>query len=232
MLLDLQEINSHLRDRIYQNFEFLLISDSDGHYSNILSFTYLVILGLFLIELQNEIKNSNRRSKISNLLKDLAIFDSILKNQKIKTLLILVFITLLFVDSYTSSISDVASDFIKSTVGIALFLGITIASLIGSYLAVTNIQGILQQRRSVLSRYKKIFQIIQATLFSLSAFLLFDIIIQDKYYTTNLIAIMILGYGSSVIMSLFFCFKLFSWFKDNKSKFSNLIWFSSFFYFH
>ncbi len=161
----------------------------------------------------------------------LAIFDSVNKNHKITTFLTLIFITLLFVDLYISSITDVASDFIKSSIGIVLFLGITIASLIGSYWVLTYIQDILRHRESVFSRYKKIFQIVQVILFSLSVFLLIDIIIQGKYYTLNLIAIMMVGYGSSVIMSLFFCVKLFAWFKDNKNKFSFLFGSAIFFIF-
>ena len=49
---------------------------------------------------------------------NLAIFDSVKKNHKITTFLTLIFITLLFGDLYISSITDVASDFIKSTTGI------------------------------------------------------------------------------------------------------------------
>lgn len=162
---------------------------------------------------------------------NLAIIDSIKKNHKITALLTLIFITLLFIDSYTSSISDVAGDFIKTTFGIALFMSITIVSLFASYLAITKILGILEQRKSLISRYRKIFRLIQAILFSLSAFLLLDILIQNKFSTTNLIVIMILSYGSSVIMSLFFCIKLFSWFKDNKNKFSILFGSAIFFIF-
>lgn len=121
-----------------------------------------------------------------------------------------------------SSITDVVSDFVKNLPGFVLFMTVVIASLIASYVGMTKILDVLEQRKSVLSKYKKTFRIFQAILFSLSIILIIDILLQNAFYTSNLIAIMIVSYGSCALISLFFSIKLLSWFKENKNTYSLL----------
>ena len=177
------------------------------------------------------IKNSNRRIKVCYLLKSLATIVSLNKNSTIAVISIWVFILLLFTDLYVSSVTDVANPFIQSTAGGALFTSLIILSLFGSLVVMSSIWKIIDKKKSIFSQYKILFRFMQIILYSLSAILMIDIILAHKYYAINLTAIMIVSYGSSIIMSLFVSFKLFSWYKENKNKFSFLFGLAIFFLF-
>ena len=164
-------------------------------------------------------------------MKFLAIFGSLNKNSKVAVLSIWVFILLLFVDLYVSSITDVATNFIQSSTGGALFVILVILSLVGSMVVMNAIWKIVDKRKSVFSHYKILFRTMQVVLYSLSVFLVLDIILAHKYYAINLTSIMIVSYGSSIVMSLFVSFKLFSWYRENKNKFSFLFGLTIFFLF-
>ncbi len=152
-------------------------------------------------------------------------------NSKAVTLSISVFILLLFVDYYISSISDVAIGFIQTTTGSVLFAIIMAMSLLGSFIIINHILTIVNNRKSIFSKYKILLRVIQLILYSLSAFVLFDMIIDNKYYTINLTLITIFSYGSSIVLSLLVSSKLLSWYKENKNKFSLLFGISIFFMF-
>jgi len=141
------------------------------------------------------------------------------------------FISLLFVDLYVSSITDVATSFIQTTVGGALFVLLMILSLIGSLLVMSSIWKIIDKRNSIFSKYKVLFQVMQIVLYALSVFLMIEIILGNKYYTISLTSIVVVSYGSSILMSIFVSFKLFSWYKENKNKFSLLFGLAIFFLF-
>ena len=144
---------------------------------------------------------------------------------------ICVFILLLFTDLYLSSITDVANSFIQSLAGGALFVSLMILSLFGSLVVMSSIWKIIDRKKSIFSRYKILFRVMQIVLYSLSAILMMDIVLTHKYYTINLTSIMIVSYASSIIMSLFVSFKLFSWYKENNNKFSFLFGLAIFFLF-
>ena len=153
---------------------------------------------------------------------------SVTNNSKVFTISISVFILLLFVDCYVSSITDVAIDFIHSTLGSILFAIIVTASLLGSFIVMNNISTIVNNRKSIFSKYKMLLRMMQLILYFLSAFLLFDIIVESKYYTINLTLIMAFSYGSSIVLSLFISSKLLSWYRESKNKFSLLFGISVF----
>jgi hypothetical protein len=156
---------------------------------------------------------------------------SVTGNSKAVTLSISVFILLLFVDYYISSISDVAIGFIQTTTGSVLFAIIMAMSLLGSFIIINHILTIVNNRKSIFSKYKILLRVIQLILYSLSAFVLFDMIIDNKYYTINLTLITIFSYGSSIVLSLLVSSKLLSWYKENKNKFSLLFGISILFMF-
>lgn len=156
---------------------------------------------------------------------------SVAGNSKVVTLSISVFILLLFVDYYISSITDVAIGFIQTTTGSVLFAIIMAMSLLGSFIIINHILTIVNNRKSIFSKYKMLLRIIQLILYSLSAFVLFDMITDSKYYTINLTLITIFSYGSSIVLSLLVSSKLLSWYKENKNKFSLLFGISIFFMF-
>jgi hypothetical protein len=142
-----------------------------------------------------------------------------------------VFIFLLFIDLYVSSVTDVANNFIQTTVGGALFALLMILSIFGSLLVIGSIWKIIDRKKSIFSRYKMLFRVMQIVLYSLSAFLMVEIILGNKYHIISLTSIMVVSYGSSILLSIFVSFKLFSWYKDNKNKFSLLFGLTVFFIF-
>jgi hypothetical protein len=142
-----------------------------------------------------------------------------------------VFIFLLFIDLYVSSVTDVANNFIQTTVGGALFALLMILSIFGSLLVIGSIWKIIDKKKSIFSRYKMLFRVMQIILYSLSAFLMVEIILGNKYHIISLTSIMVVSYGSSILLSIFVSFKLFSWYKDNKNKFSLLFGLTVFFIF-
>ncbi|TVP40332.1 hypothetical protein [Candidatus Nitrosocosmicus arcticus] len=164
-------------------------------------------------------------------MKTLSTISSLNKNSKIAVISIWVLILLLFVDLYVSSITDVANDFIQTMAGGALFVFLMFLSLFGSLVVMSSIWKIVDKKKSIFSRYKMLFRVMQIILYSLSAFLMVDIIFGNKYYTIGLTTIMVVSYSSSIVMSLFVSFKLFSWYKENKNKFSFLFGLTIFFVF-
>jgi hypothetical protein len=142
-----------------------------------------------------------------------------------------VFIFLLFIDLYVSSVTDVANNFIQTTFGGALFALLMILSIFGSLLVLGSIWKIIDKKKSIFSRYKMLFRVMQIVLYSLSAFLMVEIILGNKYHIISLTSIMVVSYGSSILLSIFVSFKLFSWYKDNKNKFSLLFGLTIFFIF-
>ena len=130
-----------------------------------------------------------------------------------------------------STIADVANDFIQTTVGSALFVLLMILSLLGSVLVMSSVWKIIEKRNSIFRKYKLLFRVMQILLYSLSVFLMIEIILGNKYYTISLTSIVVVSYGSSILMSIFVSFKLFSWYKENKNKFSFLFGLTIFFLF-
>ena len=164
-------------------------------------------------------------------MKTLATISSLNKNSKIAVISIWVFILLLFTDLYVSSITDVANSFIQTMAGGALFVFLMFLSLFGSLVVMSIIWKVVDKKKSIFSRYKILFRVMQIILYSLSAFLMIEIILGNKYYTISLTSIMVVSYSSSIVMSLFVSFKLFSWYKENKNKFSFLFGLTIFFVF-
>lgn len=138
---------------------------------------------------------------------------------------------MLFVDTYISSITDVTVQFIQSPTGIGLFLFLFGLSLVGGFLILNNIFLILREKKSIFTKYKNWLKMMQVAIFILSAILLIDMIVSGKYFTINLTSIVIVSYGSSVLMSIFVSYKLFKWFGENKNKFSFIFGLSIFFLF-
>lgn len=157
--------------------------------------------------------------------------DCLYNNSNIVLASIIVFTVLLFVDAYTSSITDVTVDFIQSPIGTGLFFLLFGLSLIGGFVILNKVFSILREKRSIFSKYKRMLQIMQLVIYVLSAILLVDMLIGSKYYTINLTSIMLVSYGSSVLMSIFVSYKLFKWFGENRNKFSFIFGLSIFFLF-
>lgn len=156
---------------------------------------------------------------------------AVFNDSRLITISIIVFIFSLFLDYYISSISDVATGFIQSSAGSVLFAIIITMSLLGSFIVINRILTIVNKRKSNFSKYKTILTSMQIILYSLSAFLIFDMITDSKYYTVNLTLITIFSYGSSIVLSVLISSKLLSWYKENKNKFALFFGISIFFIF-
>lgn len=157
--------------------------------------------------------------------------DLVEKRQNLVTISIISFTFLLFCDNFLSSSLDVMSDIVKNQAGLILFAFILIVSMIFSYLVLESIFELLQKKRSIFSKHKKVFRIMQITLYSLSLLLLADLLSDQKYYTINLNLIVLVSYGFSLSISLLASLKLFSWYRVNRSRFVILFGLTLFFIF-
>ncbi len=153
------------------------------------------------------------------------------KRPNLVTILIISFMLLLFCDNYLSSSLDVMSDLVKNQAGLILFAVILIASLIFSYFVLESLFKSLEQKKSILSKYRKALRIMQISLYCLSFLLLVDILSDQKYYTISLNVIVMISYGFSLFINLLASLKLFSWYKVNRSRFVILFGLTLFFIF-
>ncbi len=141
------------------------------------------------------------------------------KRQNLVTISIISFIFLLFCDNYLSSSLDVMSDIVKNQAGMILFTSILIVSIIFSYFVLESIFKLLGKKKSNFSKHKKVFRIMQISLYCLSLLLFADLLSDHKYYTINLNLIVLISYGFSLSISLLASLKLFSWYRVNRSRF-------------
>jgi hypothetical protein len=133
---------------------------------------------------------------------------------KINYLFVLL-ISVLFIDLYLSSILDLIGDFGTTSVGISLFTIILTISIIGSYFVIDRLFKLLKIKMFKLDRYKKIVRAVQISIYVLSFILVTSIVFANKYYTFNLIVLVMISYLSSILINFFATYKLFSWFKEN-----------------
>ena len=145
---------------------------------------------------------------------------SLYKNSKVQTLSISVFIVLLFIDYYVSSITDVAVSFIQSPLRFGFFMMVLIICLIGSAIVIRTVFSILREKKSIFTQYQPLLRILQIIMLALSIILLLDIVVENKFYTLNLNAIMIVSYGATILMSIYVSIKLLKWYRDSKNRFA------------
>ena len=153
------------------------------------------------------------------------------KKTNFVTISIISFIFLLFCDNYLSSSLDVMSDIVKNQTGLVLFAVILIVSIVFSYFVLESIFILLEKKKSIFSKHKKVFRIMQISLYCLSLLLLVDLLSDYKYYTINLELIVMISYGFSLSISLLASLKLFSWYRVNRSRFVILFGLTLFFIF-
>lgn len=141
------------------------------------------------------------------------------KKSKLLSISFISLIILLFIDSYIGTSLDVLSDIIKTRFGLITFSILLIASIVGSYLILNFFFKSLITKDSFYIKYEKPIKIVQCILYAFAIYLLFDIIINNSYYTVNLNFIVTISYMSSIIINLIASIKLLSWFKENRNKF-------------
>ena len=138
---------------------------------------------------------------------------------------------LLFVDYYVSSITDVAVSYIQSPLGLGFFTALIIICLIASAIVIKTVISIIRDRRSIFTKYQLLMRVLQILIFSLSIVLLLSMFILNQFYTLNVTAIMLVSYGSTMIVSLFVSIKLLKWYRENRNRFAFVFGLAIFFLF-
>ena len=109
-----------------------------------------------------------------------------------------VFIFLLFTRLIFELSNRRGNNFIQTTAGGALFALLMILSIFGSLLVIGSIWKIIDKKKSIFSRYKILFRVMQIILYSLSAFLMVDMILKqilhNKFDFNNDMLVMALAY--------------------------------------
>ena len=139
--------------------------------------------------------------------------------------------TVLFIDFYLSTIANIIVSFAESFYGLSIFLLMIIASIAASHYFLNKLFVMVKGNGTAFSKYKKIIRVIQLFLYALGIILLINILLENKYYTINIISIVTISYSCSIVVSLLVSAKLFSWYRENKNKFSFLFGLTFFFIF-
>ena len=142
-----------------------------------------------------------------------------------------IMMTILFIDFYLSTIANIIVPFAESFYGLSLFSIMIIASITASHYFLNKLFVIVKGNRTAFSKYKKVIRVIQLILYALGIMLLIDILLANKYYSINIISIVTISYSCSIVASLLVSLKLFSWYRENKNKFSLLFGLTIFFIF-
>lgn len=137
----------------------------------------------------------------------------------------------MFIDFYVGSITDVAVNYIQSPLGIGFFIFFLITCLIGSTIVMRTVFLIIREKKSIFTQYQSVLRILQIVILSLSIILLLDVMLENKFYTLNLNAIMVASYGATIMMSIYVGIKLFKWYKENKNNFALIFGLAIFFLF-
>jgi hypothetical protein len=149
-----------------------------------------------------------------------AQFGSLFRNSKNNSVIMLILIAALIIDTTLSNVSDMIAQQAASAWGIALFVAIIAAAFAaGQYFLSGYVKHVSAELRSKKTGLNTMFWIVTITQFVLMA-ILFAIILQlifdSEYYTVLLVAATMIGYVlGGVIMGLL-CYRLFSWYKENK----------------
>lgn len=147
-------------------------------------------------------------------------FGSLLSNNKNNSVIMLILIVALIMDTTLSNISDMIAPQAASAWGIALFVGIIAAAFVpGQYFLSGYVKQVSAELRSKKKDLNTMYWIVTITQFVLMAVLLaiiLQLIFESQYYTILLVAATMIGYVlGGVIMGLL-CYRLFSWYKENK----------------
>jgi hypothetical protein len=147
-------------------------------------------------------------------------FDLLFGNSKNNSVIMLILIIALIIDTTLSNLSDIIARHVASAWGIALFVTIVAAAFAaGQYFLSGYVKRVSAEFRSKKTDLSVMYWIVTITQFVLMA-VLFAIILQlifdSQYYTILLVAATMIGYLlGGVIMGLL-SYRLFSWYKENK----------------
>jgi hypothetical protein len=128
--------------------------------------------------------------------------------------------TFLIIDSQISVIADIVVPQIVSFWGIALFVTISAVYAVGQYLLLQMVKSKIRQSKfkpSHIDITEKFVTIIQYVLAAITITTVVEVLAMAAYHTDLLIVATTISYGLVVILMGMLAWRLFSWFKINKS---------------
>jgi len=128
--------------------------------------------------------------------------------------------TFLIIDSQISVIADIVVPQIVSFWGIALFVTISTVYVVGQYLIFEMVKSKIRQSKfkpSHIDITEKFVTVIQYILAAIMITAVIEVLAMAAYHTDLLIVATTISYGLAIILMGFLAWRLFSWFRINKS---------------
>jgi hypothetical protein len=142
-------------------------------------------------------------------------------NDRLKIFLVIAFLVVaLMIDALFVSIPDFIQDRIISGPGIALFILITAAYIIGQFFILKFVKERTKEiraRSSLLQTTHKIVTWAQYVLVAIFVSVVLEILVTRQYHLVNLIAATVISYGLNVFLLGLFATRLLKWYKSNRN---------------
>jgi hypothetical protein len=128
--------------------------------------------------------------------------------------------TFLIIDSQISIVADIVVPQIISFWGVALFVIISAVYVAGQYLMLQMVKAKIRQSKfkpAHIDITEKFVTVIQYTLAAITIAAVIEVLAMAAYHTDLLIVATTISYGLAIILMGFLAWRLFSWFRINKS---------------
>jgi hypothetical protein len=128
--------------------------------------------------------------------------------------------TFLIIDSQISIIADIVVPQIVSFWGVALFVTISAVYVVGQYLILQMVKSKIRQSKfkpSHIDITEKFVTVIQYILAAITITAVVEVLAMAAYHTDLLIVVTTISYGLAIILMGMLAWRLFSWFKINRS---------------
>jgi signal transduction histidine kinase len=149
------------------------------------------------------------------------ITTSIYGDRRLKIFPVICFLVVaLMIDTLVGSIPDFIQDKIVSGSGIALFILVFTAYVLGQFFILRFVKERTKEIRTkspILQTTHKIVTTSQYILVAIFVFVTLEIIITKEYHLANLIAATVLSYGLNVFLLLLFAYRLLKWSGSNRN---------------
>jgi hypothetical protein len=132
----------------------------------------------------------------------------------------LIVLTFLIIDSQISIIADIIVPQMVSFSGVALFVTISAVYVVGQYLMLQMVKSKIRQSKvkpAHIDITEKFVTIIQYILAAITIIVVGEVLAMAAYHTDLLIVATTISYGLAIILMGMLAWRLFSWFKINKS---------------
>lgn len=123
----------------------------------------------------------------------------------------------LIIDFLLSNIADIISDQIKSSAGLALFIVVSLVSIMGQLYLLRTVKNITNRQELGKSALQKMVEIIQYILISIIIITILHIVFASLYLTIILSITTAISYGLTILIMGILARKLLVWFKRSKN---------------